>query len=352
MVRYIGIDVHAQSCTIVVVGPSGKKLLSLLVETNGAALVQAVRSIAGERHICFEEGTQSAWLYELLEPLAREIVVCSPRQRQHQRSKNDDLDALDLAQRLRTGNIEQRVFKAPRAFPALREAVHAYNLIATDVARVKNRLCATFRSRAVRVDSAEIYDPDTRPAWIQKLPPTHRLKAEILGHELDALEDLRAEAEQTLLDQSEKHPIVKRIKTAPGIGPIRAAQIVTIVVTPHRFRTKRQFWSYCGLGIVTRSSADWVQQNGSWVRASVVKTRGLNRNRHPVLKAVFKGAAHQIVLHMHSHPLYRDYERMLAAGTKPSLAKLTLARRIAAAVLAMWKNGEVYKPERHQSHAR
>ncbi len=26
-------------------------------------------------------------------------------------------------------------------------------------------------------------------------------------------------------------------------------------MTPHRFRTKRQFWSYCGLGIVTRSSS-------------------------------------------------------------------------------------------------
>jgi hypothetical protein len=26
-----------------------------------------------------------------------------------------------------------------------------------------------------------------------------------------------------------------------------------IVGTPHRFRTKQQFWSYCGLGIVMRS---------------------------------------------------------------------------------------------------
>jgi transposase len=40
------------------------------------------------------------------------------------------------------------------------------------------------------------------------------------------------------------------------IGPVRAATIVAVVVTPERFRTKQQFWSYCGLGIVTRSSAD------------------------------------------------------------------------------------------------
>ena len=35
----------------------------------------------------------------------------------------------------------------------------------------------------------------------------------------------------------------------------------------------------CGLGIVMRSSSDWVQvPDGSWVRTPVQQTRGLNRN--------------------------------------------------------------------------
>lgn len=46
---------------------------------------------------------------------------------------------------------------------------------------------------------------------------------------------------------------------APGFGPIRAARLVPIIVTPQRFRMKRQFWSCCGLGIVTRSRSDWIQ---------------------------------------------------------------------------------------------
>ena len=33
---------------------------------------------------------------------------------------------------------------------------------------------------------------------------------------------------------------------------------------------------------------------------------------------------------------------------KPNLAKLTLARRIAGTVLSMWKNQEVYDPDRHR----
>ena len=38
---------------------------------------------------------------------------------------------------------------------------------------------------------------------------------------------------------------------------------------------------------------------------------------------------------------------MLASGIKPNLAKLTVARRVAAIVLAMWKHQEVYDPARH-----
>jgi hypothetical protein len=52
------------------------------------------------------------------------------------------------------------------------------------------------------------------------------------------------------------------------------------------------------------------------------------------------------VIAMTAHPLHADYERMLQAGIKPNLAKVTLARRIAATVLSMWKHQEVYDPKR------
>jgi hypothetical protein len=39
---------------------------------------------------------------------------------------------------------------------------------------------------------------------------------------------------------------------------------------------------------------------------------------------------------------------MLDSGVKPSLAKLTLARKIAATVLRMWKDEEEYQPEKYR----
>ena len=78
--------------------------------------------------------------------------------------------------------------------------------------------------------------------------------------------------------------------------------------------------------------------------------RGLNSNRNPVLKEVFKSAAKLIIKNMAKHPLHADYQRMLQSGTKPNLAELTIARRLAAAALAMWKHKEDYDPAKHRTH--
>ena len=62
------------------------------------------------------------------------------------------------------------------------------------------------------------------------------------------------------------------------------------------------------------------------MRSKEYQTLGLNRNRQPMLKSVFKGAAQQVATHMTN----ADYKRLLDAGTKPNLAQLTMALRLAA----------------------
>ncbi len=346
MDRYVGLDAHAESCTLAVMGPTGRRLTSRVVETNGQALVEAIREIPGRVHLCLEEGTQSHWLYEILGPQVSEIVVAAPEE---SKGPKDDLrDAWARADELRTGRIRTRVYKAPKHLTALRSAACAYRMATQDVVRVKNRLKAVLRSRGIQADG-DVYREGSRKKWLKELPLGHRELADWLGRELDTLAPLREEAEERLLKEAKAHPITRTLATAPGMGPVRTAQLVAIVVTPHRFRTSRQFWSYCGLSVVTQSSSDWVRdKRGQWVRAEVQQTRGLNRKRQPVLKAIFKGAATTVLTQLVDHPLHAEYQRRLEAGIKPNLAKLTLARRIAAIVLSMWKHEEVYDPARQK----
>ena len=341
MERYIGLDAHGSSCTLGVIGPSGRKLRKDVMETNGAALVKYLQSIPGRKHLCLEEGTHSAWLYEILSPHVEEIVVAGIGKREGQ--KSDVIDAFRCAEELRTGTIKTRVFKAPRRFGRLRELARVHSMLVGDVVRVQNRLKVMYRARGVPTPGKQIYSPKGREVWLRKLPAPCRWATEKLHEEYDRLLDLKQETEKELVAESHKHPISKILATAPGIGPIRVAQLLPIVVTPHRFRSRSQFWAYCGFGIVMRSSSDWVQTPaGQWARAQVAQTRGLNRNHNSKLKGIFKGAATTIITQLNSDPLHGHYLQLTSAGTKPNLAKLTIARRVAAIVLRMWKDEKEY----------
>jgi transposase len=345
MDRYIGLDVHAQSSTVAVISATGKRLRSLVVPTSGEALIEAIRSINGQRHVCIEEGTQSEWLHEILGPHAAEVVVVIPVKRSGQ--KSDERDAWALAEDFRLGTLKP-VYKAPRAFQALRDAARAQRILVRDTTRTKNRLKAVYRSRGVLAEGEAVYSKRTREAWQAKLPSSSRELAKLLSAQLDALLELKAQAEETLAREARRHPIVARLSKVPGFGPTRAAQLVSIVMSPHRFRTKRQFWSYCGLGIVMRSSSDWQVESGKLVRKKVLQTRGLNTQRQPLLKMIFKGAATTVIQQLPEHPLHQDYLRSIQAGVKANLARLTLARRLAGIVLAMWKHQEDYDVTKHQ----
>jgi transposase len=333
-----------------VIGPSGRKLRHDVVETSGAALVSYLRSIPGRKHLCLEEGTHSAWLYEILSPHVEEIVVAGISESRGQ--KSDVLDAFRRAEELRSGTIKTPVFKAPRRYSRLRELARVHSMLVRDVVRVQTRLKVMYRARGIATPGKSVYSPSGRDQWLKQLPVSSRWATEKLHEEYDHLLDLKQEVEQELKAEARKHRISRVLATAPGLGPIRVAQLLPIVVTPHRFRTRSQFWAYCGLGIVMRSSSDWVQtRTGGWVRARVQQTRGLNRNHNSTLKGIFKGAATTIVTRLDTDPLYEHYLRLTSAGTKPNLAKLTVARRVAAIVLRMWKDKKEYDPDKLKQQA-
>ena len=60
------------------------------------------------------------------------------------------------------------------------------------------------------------------------------------------------------------------------------------------------------------------------------------------MEKVFKEAAASAVCS--PGPLQVCYERLLARGMRPELARLTIARKIASIVLAIWKKGVLFDP--------
>ena len=109
--------------------------------------------------------------------------------------------------------------------------------------------------------------------------------------------------------------------------------------TPYRFRSKRQLWTYSGLGIETRDSAQYRFVRGQLQPAKKPQPiRGLNRNHNHEMKEIFKGAATRASCGV--GPLRDFYVALLEKGMKPEMARLTLARKIAAIALTLWKKEE------------
>ena len=336
---YVGLDVHKASICAAVLNASGKLVMESVIETSAATVLDLLKGLRGRVEVTFEEGTHAAWLYDLLKDTKAEVIVCDPRKNRLLRDghKSDKVDARKLAQLLRAGLLSP-VYHGEHGTRDLKELVRSYEYLVEDSTRTMNRVKALYRSRAIPCGGTDVYKPQRRGDWLAKLEGAGvRARAERLYSELDHLTGLRREARKALVVECRRHPASKVLLKVPTLGVVRVAQLIAAVVTPHRFRSKCQFWSYCGLAVVTKSSADYRVEGAGLRRTKQgAVTRGLTRSHNRTLKYVFKSAAQAA---SRCEPFKSWYAGLLERGLRPELARVTVARKIAAVTLAVWKGG-------------
>ena len=76
-VRYIGLDVHRDTISAAVLNESGRMIQQSILATRAAAILDFIGGMRGTLHLTFEEGTHSAWLYDLLSRRVARLVVCT-----------------------------------------------------------------------------------------------------------------------------------------------------------------------------------------------------------------------------------------------------------------------------------
>lgn len=336
--KYVGLDVHQSSIVTAVHNHQGKCVMESIIETKAQTIRDFIKSISGTVHVVLEEGAQAACLYNLIHPLVAEVVVCNLRVNNSSGSKLDRVDANKLAQMLRMGSL-RGVYHGQAGVRALKELAHGYESLVSDTTRVMNRIKAIYRARGIRCSGTSVYGSCHREQWLSQLEEAVvRRRAEYLYRELDTLEQLRGEARRDMIREAQRHRAYKILRQVPGLGPVRVAQIIAVVGTPYRFHTKRQFWGYCGLAVVTRSSAEY-EFVGKKVRKRhrAIATRGFNNNHNRRMKEVFKGAAVDGI----KRGIFKQYyEGLVTNGMRSEIARLQIARKIGAIVLAVWKRGE------------
>ena len=106
--KYIGLDVHQATIVVAVTDSTGKLVMESILETEAATILQFFAGLRGNLSVTFEEGTWSAWLYDLLNPHVEKLVVCNPRKNALLKdgNKNDRIDARKLAELLRGNKLK------------------------------------------------------------------------------------------------------------------------------------------------------------------------------------------------------------------------------------------------------
>jgi transposase len=226
-----------------------------------------------------------------------------------------------------------------------------FSHISQDLNRMMNRIKALYRGWGIACGGTQVYAPRYRQEWLEKIEHAGvRRRAQLLYQQLDGLQTLRRTLRPELLAESRKHQAAKLLRQIPCIGPIRAARFLALMQIPHRFRSKRQLWTYSGLGMETRDSAQYCFVHGQLRRAKKPQQiRGLNRNHNHEMKDIFKGAATRASCGV--GPLRDFYVALLDKGMKPEMARLTLARKIAAIAVTLWKKEERFDAEQLKPQA-
>ncbi len=287
-----------------------------------------------------------------LKPHVTEVLVCDSRKNALLRvgNKNDREDARKLSELLFLNKLHP-VYHGEMGIRTLKELARSYLTVTRDLTRVMNRLKAIYRGWGIACAGQQVYAPRYRAEWLAKITEAGvRRRAEIYYLQFDVLAALRQEVRRELLAEARKHPAMRLLQQIPSIGPIRAALLIALMQTPHRFRTKRQLWAYCGLALRTYDSGEYRFVGGQLKRSKkAVTIRGLNKNHNHDLKNIFKGAATRAAAT--AGPFQKFYEARLANGMKPPMARLTLARKIAAITLLVWKKGVRFDAEQLKQQA-
>lgn len=351
-IKYVGLDVHRDTISVAVLNADGKLVMQSVIATRATTILDFLRGLSGTLYVTFEEGTHSAWLYDLLVRRVAQVVVCNPRKNALLKAgnKSDAIDARKLAELLRAGLLSP-VYHGQNSTAAVKHLGRSYAALTEDTTRIMGRLKALYRGQAIACAGKKPYGSRHREEWLAQLADSGlQRRARRLYQELDLLQQLRREARQDLILECRKHSETKLLRTVPWLGPIRVALLLGRVQTPHRFRTKRQFWTYCGLGLETRDSGEYRVVDGQIERKKKpVFIRGLNWNHNHDLKNLFKSAA--TTASGSDGPFRPFYENLLKKGMRAEMARLTLARKIAAIALHVWKKGEPFDAEYLKSQA-
>ena len=144
IMRYVGMDVHAETIAVAVVDADGTERDVGVIPNRPEAIRKCVKKLGPPEglHCCYEAGPTGYVLYWQLVRMGIECTVVAPTlipTKAGDRVKTDRRDARKLARYLRSGDLTA-VWVPDEAHEALRDLVRARQAAKIDEKRARHRL--------------------------------------------------------------------------------------------------------------------------------------------------------------------------------------------------------------------
>ena len=122
--QYVGIDFHRRRSVVVRMSASGEKLSCGRIPNDPVAIAAAVAEAGPDPEVVVEATYGWYWVVDLLQANGARVHLANPQGLNwgQRRVKNDERDAIDLADMLRLGRLAE-AWIAPPATRELRELV-------------------------------------------------------------------------------------------------------------------------------------------------------------------------------------------------------------------------------------
>jgi len=334
-VRYIGLDVHADTIVIAVAdeGRSPAKILGEIAHcwTTLAARLKGLAA-KGKLVICYEAGPTGYGLYRQMRSAGYDCQVIAPSRtpQKNAQVKTDRRDAATLAHFLRSGDLTD-VWVPDEECEALRDLSRAREAAKRAELAARQQLGKFLLRHGRRWEKStwtlEHY------AWIRRQKFEFESQRRVLADALQAVEDATARVQrlekalEELAPQSPRlWPIIRALQAFRGIALVSAVTLISELGDLKRFGTPRQLMAYLGL-VPSEHSSGLTQRRGTITKSG---------NAHA--RRILIEAAH----HAYRLPIVSRKLRQRQEGIAPGVIRIALRAqsRLYSRTVHLFKTGK------------
>lgn len=349
-VRFVGLDVHADSIAIAVAEPDrGEPSELATIPNDTTMLLKRLRKL-GRVKCCYEAGPTGFGLCRDLTSAGIDCIVVAPSlvpMRAGDRVKTDRRDAVKLARFFRSGDLTEVRVPEP-ATEAMRDLERARDA-AKRAERTARHQLSKFLLRHGRRYPGKTTWTRKHLDWIRAQHFEHEAQQRVLEDYLKAVEDLGERVERhtrsivELVESWSLKPLVKALQALRGVNVITATVLAAELGDLTRFETAPQLMGYLGLVPSEYSTGETRQQGritrtgNSYARRILVEAAWAYRfraSKSASIRARNRGVSDEVqrIAWRAQERLCARYRKLTARGKNKNRTVVAIARELAGFV--------------------